>query len=251
MKKLFLFISALSLVACSNDPIEFNDINNPKIYGERVPGIVASLPDAWELDISGNVLNKIKINSSQEDTFSYLGGKLTEVNHFTNGVFVGVDEFTYDGSNNLQSITIKNSSDVITSTKVFDYSNPALIEENVTFFDAVGNVTGTYTLYKKIINGNLVNYNFSEYQEDTYNYDNKGNVFSNLTSLNELVLYYSNDKIGKNNRTNSLSNFYFNGSLSHTSSITYLNQYDSSNKITERSILISGVEHYKEFFIYN
>lgn len=250
MKKLFLFIGALSLVACSNDPIEFNDINNPKIYAERVPGIVASLPDAWELDISGNVLNKIKINSSQEDTFNYLGGKLTEVNHFTNGVFVGVDEFTYDGSNNLQSITIKNSSDVITSTKVFDYSNPVLIEEVVTFFDAVGNVTGTYTLFKKIVNGNLVNYNFSEYQEDTYSYDNKENVFSNLTSLNELILYYSNDRVGKNNRTNSVSNFYFNGGLSHTSTITFLNQYDSSGKITESDVLFGGIQHYKVKFTY-
>lgn len=250
MKKLFLFIGALSLVACSNDPIEFNDVNNPKIYAERVPGISASLPDAWELEISGNVLNKIKINSAQSDNLIYSGGKLMEVNHFTNDELTGVEEFIYNADGSVQSITSKNASLVVTSQRVFDYSDPEMIEEVVSNYNSSGVVVSGFTAFKKIVNGNLVNYNFGDYQLDTYSYDNKENVFSNLTSLNELVLFYSTDKVGKNNRTNSVSNFYYNGNLLNTSTITYLNQYDSNNKITQSDVLFGGEQHYKVKFTY-
>lgn len=251
MKKLLLIIATLSLVSCSNDPLEFDNTQNPKITAERVPGISAALPDAWELELSGNVLNKIKINTSQEDTFTYSGSKIVEVNHFSNSVFNAVDEFTYDTSGNLISITNKNASDVITLTREFNYSNPSLIEEVVTLFDASGNITGTYTVFKNIVNGNLLQYNFEDSQLDTYVYDTKENVFSNLESLNELVLYYSNDRVGRNNRTGSSSEFYYNGNLLNATAMTFLNEYDTHNKINKRSVLLSGVEHYKEIFSYN
>lgn len=250
MKKLLLFIGAVTIMSCSNDPLEFDNTQNPKITAERVPGINSALPDAWELELTGNVLNKIKINTSKEDVFIYSAGKIAEVNHFTNSVFSSVDEFMYDGSGKLQSITIKDASDVITSTRVFDYSNPSLIEEVVTFYDATGTATGTITLFKNIVNGNLLQYNFEDSQLDTYVYDTKENVFSNLESLNELVLYYSNDRVGRNNRTGSSSEFYYNGNLLNATGMTFVNEYDADNKINKRSVLLSGVEHYKEIFSY-
>ena len=251
MKKLLLFIGAVTIMSCSSDPIEYNNaVVNPKIYAERVPGISASLPDAWELELSDNVLNKIKINSSQEDTFNYTGGKLSEVNHFSNSIFTGSDEFIYDTNGRVLSITGRNADNVVTSTRLFNYSDPDLIEEVNSTYNASGVITSGYTVFKKIENGNLVKYNFSEYQLDTYYYDSNENIFSNLNSLNELVLYYSNDKIGKNNRVTSVSNFYFNGTLNITRTYQYINQYDS-NKIIKRSVLNSGTEEYRELFTYN
>lgn len=250
MKKLFLFIGALSLVACSNDPIEFNDVNNPKIYAERIPGVNSALPDAWELEITGSVLTKVKINSSEEDSFVYSGGKLIGINHFVNSNFSSVDEFTYDVSGNLLSIINKNSSDVVTLTRFFNYSNPDLIEEVVSLYNPSGNITGTYTLFKKIVDGNLVKYNFGDWKIDTYSYDDKGNVFSDLISLNELVLFYSNDKVGKNNRTSSVTEFYYNGNLLNSTNMNFVNEYNNNNKIIKRVVFLNGVEHYKVNFTY-
>ena len=251
MKKLLLFIGAVTIMSCSNDPIEFNNaVVNPKIYAERVPGISASLPDAWELELSDNVLNKIKINSSQEDTFNYTGGKLSEVNHFSNSIFTGSDEFIYDTNGRVLSITGRNTDNVVTYTRLFNYSDPDLIEEVNSTYNASGVITGGYTVFKKIENGNLLQYNFEDSQLDTYVYDTKENVFSNLESLNELVLYYSNDRVGRNNRTGSSSQFYYNGNLLNSTSMTFVNEYDADNKINKRSVLISGVEHYKELFSY-
>lgn len=251
MKKLLLFIGAVTIMSCSNDPLEFDNTQNPKITAERTPGINSALPDEWELELTGNVLNKIKINTSQEDTFTYSGGKLIEVNHYSNLVFNAVDEFDYDDtSGKLLSITHKNASNIITYTRMFNYSNPDLIEEVLTLYNDSGSVTSTFTIFKKIVNGNLLQYNFADSQLDTYVYDTKENVFSNIESLNELVLYYSNDRVGRNNRTNSVAKFYYQGSLIDTRTTTYLNEYDTDNKINKRSVLLSGVDHYKELFSY-
>ena len=250
MKKLFLFIGALSLVACSNDPIEFNDVNNPKIVAENVPGVPYSLPDSWELEITGNVLEKIKINSSQEDDFIYSSGQLVEINHYTNNTLSAITEFIYNTDGAVQQMTVKNASLVVTQIRAFNYSDPEFIEEVVTNYDPTSTITGGYTAYKKIINGNLVQYNFGTIQLDTYTYDSKENVFSNLSSLNELVLYYSTEKIGKNNRVNSVSKFYYQGNLLDTRTTSYLNQYDVNNKITESDVLFGGVQGYKVKFTY-
>lgn len=250
MKKLLLFIGAVTIMSCSNDPIEFNNETNPKIVAENVPGVPYSLPDSWELEITGNVLEKIKINSSQEDDFIYSSGQLVEINHYTNNTLSAITEFIYNTDGTVQQMTVKNASLVVTHVRAFNYSDPEFIEEVVTIYDASGLATGGYTAYKKIINGNLVQYNFGTTQLDTYTYDTKENVFSNLSSLNELVLYYSTEKIGKNNRVNSVSKFYYQGNLLDTRTTSYLNQYDVNNKITESDVLFGGVQGYKLKYSY-
>lgn len=248
MKKLFLLLAATSSVLFTNctssDPIEY-DKANPSITAERIPGINSALPDAWELEISGNTLNKIKINSSQEDRFTYAGGHIVEVNHFQNGTYVGLEELTYNADGSIMAITSKNGSGVVTITKAFNYSNPNLIEEVVSIYNTTtGLVEGNYTTYKSIVNGNLIQYKFGiDYQTDTMIYDNKLNVFSNLQCLNELILYYSNDKVSKNNRITTNSVFTYNGSVVSTSSINYLNQYDLDNRITKTNVTSNNASY--------
>jgi hypothetical protein len=236
MKKLVLLVSVLSLVGCStNDPIE-KEVVNPKIVAERIPGVNSALPDAWELEISGNTLSKVKINGSDEDSFSYSGGYLVGINHFKNGTSVGVAEFSYNSDGTVQSIVEENASGVISTSKTYNYSNPALIEEVVDVYNSSGVITGTYTTYKKIVDGNLVQYNFGDSQLDTYSYDTKQNVFSSLQYLNEIVLYYSNDKVGKNNRVVSNTVSMYNGNVMNTSTVNYTNEYDVTSRISKSNV---------------
>lgn len=247
MKKLFLLLAATSSVLFTNctssDPIEYAKAN-PSITAERIPGINSALPDAWELEISGSTLNKIKINSSQEDRFTYAGGHLVEVNHFQNGTYVGKEDLTYNTDGTMMAITSKNGSGAVTITKAFNYSNPNLIEEVVSIYNtSSGLVDGTYTTYKNIVNGNLVQYNWGDAQFDTITYDNKQNVFSNLQYLSELVLYYSNDRVGKNNRITTNSVFMYNGNVLNTTSINYSNQYDVDNRITKTNVTSNNASY--------
>lgn len=247
MKKLLLSLATVStvlLTSCtSSDSIEYTQKSNPSITAERIPGIVSALPDTWELVITGNVLNNIKINTSQEDAIKYSSGRIIEIQHFTNASLSSFDEFTYNSNGKVASITSKNTSNVVTASRAFNYSNPNLIEEVVSTYNTNGSIASTYTVYKNIVNGNLVEYNIGTNELATITYDTKQNVFSDLQCLNELVLYYSNEKVGKNNRILSTSNFMYNGSLLNTTSRNYTNQYDSNNKIV-KSTLTSNNESY-------
>lgn len=250
MKNLKLAIACITLttfVSCSNNDDSIDSKRNEIITSEKLVPVNSALPDTWELDINNNFLNKIIINAG-EDRFTYSNGKVIEINHFSNNTYLGVDTFTYN-EGKIQTITNTNSNDITTMVRTFDYTNPnGLIKETVVLYDSSGMTTGTYDRYKKIENGNLINNDLGTSQKDTYTYDNKANFFSNLNSLNEIILYYSNDRVGKNNRVTSVSNFYYNSNLISTSNIDYNNSYDSNSKIKSRIVSIGGLEHYKETF---
>ncbi len=244
MKKLLLSLATVTtvlLTSCTSDTIDWSKPQaNPTISGERIPGVISSLPDTWELVISGNILYNIKINTSQEDAIKYSSGRITEIQHYTNASLSSFDEFLYNTNGTVMSITTKNPSNVVTLRRVFNYSNPNLIEEVVSTYNTTGGVISTYTVYKNIVNGNLLQLNYETYQLDTITYDTKQNAFSDLQCLNELVLYYSNDKVGKNNRILTTSNFMYNGSLLNTDLRNYTNQYDSNNKIVKSKLTANG-----------
>lgn len=242
MKKLILSLATATtvlLTSCTSDPINWSEPQaNPTITPAQIPGVNLALPDAWELSITGNTLNYVKINNNLIDAFTYDSGRIIKITHSQNSSETGYDVLAYNSNGTLMSITSKNSTNVMTSTRVFNYNNPNSIEEVVTIYNTTsGAVQSTYSVNKTILNGNLVKYeHILGAQTDTNTYDNKQNVFSNLSCLNELILYYSNDKVSKNNRISSTSVFTYNGSVINTQNRNYSNQYDQNNRIIKTTI---------------
>lgn len=258
MKKLLLFIAALAITSCSSDPIEFaNTKPNAKIYAELIPGgVISSLPDSWEIALNGNVLDEIKINTNFKDEMIYSSNQLMEVHHYSlnsnNATLLSVDNFEYNSNDKIEKITNRNQDGVITSIRTFNYTAPEFIEDKTVFYSS-GTISSSYTAFKKIINGNVVE-SKDEYgnEQNYFTYDTKKNIFSDLQNLDNLVLYYSNkdSKVNKNNKLNSNSVFTFNNTILNTIEYSYFNQYDSDNKITITNYAVDGITHYKVNYTY-
>ncbi len=258
MKKLTLLsVSLLGLLFanCSNDPIDLSDDQpNAKIYGEKFPGNNVLLPDAWELDIENNSLNRvIKSGTNNTAGFEYSNGHLSVVTEYTSNQVNAQSSLDYDNQGRISEITTTNAAGELSLTRLFDYTNPVFIKETTVSYNSSGTAISTFSKFIKIVNGNVVeSYDQNDTQHNTYQYDTKGNVFSNLNNLNELVLYYSSttDKVNANNRISGASVFSYNGNVLNTVNYNYTNTYNDQNKIVSSVYAESTGISYKLNYTY-
>lgn len=254
-----ILVLIVSLTSCEKDPIDWsNPPVNAKIKGEKItPSSNAWVPDTWEFIIESNQLNKlIKTpsfgGSTEVDVFNYSSGNIVSIEHYTSqNEFKGEAVFSYNSSNLVESIISYNAENKITNSRYFDYSDPNYIEETSNLHDDTEAISYTVIFYKKIVNGNVLeSFDSNNYQVNTYTYDNKRNIFTDLNNLNDLVLYYSATgyRVNANNKLNVTSVFNYNGTVLDTRTTVFSNNYDDSNRIIQS--ISSGADGTKEVFTY-
>lgn len=223
MKKLFLFIGALSLVACSES--ENNDVQTESpdavvnfYFGDATPEFKNVYFN------SDNSINYFEYSNKRKEKFFYENQKVIKIETFdSNNELIKRVDFIYENN-----ILVSAKKDFIRmpiySLENYIYGNDGEIDINVQSIRKTDNfITGVNFLNVKIQDNNLTYLNqiigFNLPNIEKYlSYDDKFNLFSEQLSLHSLVLVLR-EEFSNNNLI----------SITGTENFTFINEYVENN----------------------
>ncbi|HEU0135794.1 MAG TPA: hypothetical protein VFQ50_00745 [Flavobacterium sp.] len=228
MKKVFLFLSAISLVAISSCGDDESPVTPPvdttdDVLVKRVTTQQED-PDGFNYTIdytyNGNKLVQGVYTDGSLEKYYYTGDLITKIEYYNDGVLDFQDVFAYNAQGKLTEYRFQWMSDNTEEKSLYVYNS----DNTVTETQLSGPINGTGTTGSQSIlsfeNGELsqiVNASGSTY---TYSYDAKNSPFKNVTGYAEIahafvgdyqthgrsknILSIVNETFGQNYTTNSI-----------------------------------------------
>lgn len=198
MKKVFLFLGALSLatvISCSSD--DDSPSNPPTSSDILVKRVVYSQddPDGYNATINysynGNKLVQGVYNDGTIEKYYYTGDRITKIEYIYEGVVTERDLFTYNAENKLsgwQYEALDEEEDIWETWENNTYTYNS--DNTITQSDASGSgFTRTMTMQ----NGEISQIVGSDGTTYTYTYDSKNSPFKNVTGYAEIVHAFAGD----------------------------------------------------------
>jgi len=245
MKKILLFMAALSMASCSDDAPANNNPESPVILPQRT---VTTKADGNQLTTTysydGNKLTGISYSDGSAESYNYIETYLTEIRYYKNGGLVQKNKFLYNGGG--LAACVKNYYNLSNPSASYSVKGVYTFTSNlVTVSEFTGDENSQTTPLRTLTLQLATNGNVVKYDDGTtvinYSYDYLSNPFKNLYAYGILLMANYKDGVNNINGTQTIT-----GGTTATTTTTYT--YNQDYPVTATQTSATGSQSVTQYF---